>query len=424
MVRIDLHRPETPLEVYYSQVQGFSDVQEIRDLRDEIRRNAGLPTGGQFIGGDYPIGAKNIFKQEQDFEELAKYATAEGSAIQDDWHDYVDVRALNLDENIQTLLTEGAARPEEEKLRQAEEQFKDALDQQQRRDYNTLVDLCSELTGSDAHRPGPAIISDAVEGALDHVQPIDVRLQSGMTREFRTNTINELVDSLLENYGIEFIEEAVEECRELMDTTIEDEFDSPEVVELVLDNVERLVNRRPDDLQHAFELLEDLRTQAREDERQEIINKLQLAFAASFSDIDDAIDTLQERLERARGIAVQEGSVVLEKRPDQPPRLTIEGDDVFQDYEREIIARAQDALPLDDVDLPDFERIQVGRLQAVAGQLEDVDFSIGQERLDVDDDPSAEPDIDTPAVGPDAPAEPDDERPVAEQFAQDVIHEL
>lgn len=421
MRRIDLFNPEHPLEQYWGTYRGFSNVDSIYEERDRIRREHGYPTGGGFIGADAPLGARNIYNQKRGFERLAAIATAEGSAIREDWVDLVDV-TLSVEANEQALLDAGGQLPADERLERDVDDVKDALERQERRDYNLLIDLCAELTASDQHGMGPDILGRALEGDLDSISPITIETRDGLTREFSAQRITEFINSVAENMGVDVVESAIADCRDMMDVSLEEQYDAPELVDEVLDAVESLVGRRPTDLENAFEMLETLEQDIREDERQEIISRMQLAFAASFTDIDDVIDTLQDRLERARGVAMDEGSVLIEKRPNEPPQIVVEGPDVFDDYEPEIIARAQEHFPLADLSFQDFERVEVGRLTAVAGNLTDVDFSIGEERLDIDDDP---PTDDTPpVVGPDAPTETDPDESVAEQFAQDVIREL
>lgn len=377
-----------PVLQLYNGVSRVNDLDDVRRYKRQLRQERGLNPSG-FVPADAPIGAKMVHRQAEDLKELGAIAGAEASSLSDDsWIDLVSPRS-SLEENKQTLFENGGALPEEQRVEQQYRQYDDAVEAAEQDAFNYLLSI-GEAIGNQTDVPPKDAMETALAGTPPSIPPVDVqRRGSGRTGTTRLTAeqITETVSDIATEFSSGFVEDAIAEVTEEYDRDLE----AGAFYDAAADLLENLTGTRPFDPNDALEMIEGLTSRAREQERDELLERFSLAFGTSFATVDDVIDTLQSDLERARGTAIQTADIVLEKRPGESPQLTLDGPDAFDQHREVILSQARETLPVSEYAIDDFERIRVGRAEVVGSRLEEVDFSIGQQRLapELPEDPDA-----------------------------------
>lgn len=397
------------LQPVLNMYRGFSRITTIDDVREfkrDKRRELGLSPQG-FVAADQPIGAKMVHRQAEDYKRLAEIASAEDSALPEDaWVDLV-TPLESLDENIQTLLNEGGALPAEERQRQQAQAYEDAVDAAEKDAYNYLLEIGREIAQETDADPVSAM-GTALSGTAPRIGTITPDRGQGRSRTLDGEGVRDVLTDMADEFGDGFVRGAIDDIDASTSATQRDNF-----YDAVADVLEEVTGTPPSGPDNALETIRSLSRQAREQERDEILERLSLAFGSRFSDVDGVIDTLTDRLERARGEAVQTADIVVEKRPGETATLTVDGPDVFDTFADDLIAQAQSQLPLADLELNNYDRVVVGEATVVGSRLEDVSFERGEVALEQRTEQAVDTEAEAVSV----------DRPVAEQFADDLLSE-
>ena len=202
------------------------------------------------------------------------------------------------------------------------------------------------------------------------------------------------------------------------------------------------------------DLLESLREEAEQgtdngealrDAERRVLDRLEVAFGQRFDDLDDAIESLRDRIDSLQQLDVRTGDITLRGNRDAPPSVSVEiGFGEFESRVREQVDRAIDRDALSDLRRTFTQR--VGTVRVVGDEIQLIDLTplqldrrLTMAVVDADEllrrfeieadvaappapevtDPPAPPEPDAPEEGPDPtdvtptpdPAEPAPEEP-------------
>lgn len=177
---------------FWQKAKGFGKNRAIERQR-RIRENAGIRSG--YGGADDPLGAQSPMVQNSMLENLAGMAAGRI----DDWESLIDP-TLSYDENKSILLENGAQQLPGEKERQRRQARMDAEDRARRYARDELMQICDNLEDDVADPPG--YLSNALDGDAEPEPGVD------------TETITATVQDIGEEFGTDFVHDAIERCRE------------------------------------------------------------------------------------------------------------------------------------------------------------------------------------------------------------------
>lgn len=385
-------------------------VKRERQQRRDLFSSAQLQNPYTTAKGDFPIVTLAPMQQKGVFQRLAEIANAEDSAIPDgSWPDLVDL-TVNEQGNINALIDEhGGAFPEGEDPRERLTD-EDARSIEQNRAVEEILRWCDNL--DDQGVDGASLMSLLV---ADESGPVVNEARSaGVDVDELDRTLQDIEEAFTRNLVIR----GIEECRDRLEgPTTERQLTEDEVLGRLRENFDV---GAATDFASAIENIQQQIEQAEQTGEQRVLNRLQRSFGARFEDVDDAISSLQDRIERGRGPTVRSAPIEARRQAGEA-RIRIASDAaVFSQFRANVRREARRQLQLGN--LPRTWR-EIGTIRLENEQLADIDLSPGRDLLggvegeDPFEPQPAEPDEDEQAELPE-PETP------AEQVADDLLESL
>lgn len=177
---------------FWQVARGLGKNQAVERQR-RIRQSAGIRSG--YGGASDPLGAQSPMVQNSMFSNLAGMAAGRI----DDWESLVDP-TLTYDENKAILLENGAQRLPGERERKRREERAAAEDRGRRYARDELLRICDDLDDNVADPPDYMI--NALVGSAEPEPGVD------------TDAITETIQDVGDEFGKDFVQDAIERCRE------------------------------------------------------------------------------------------------------------------------------------------------------------------------------------------------------------------
>lgn len=351
------------------------DIRRCREQHRDLFSTSQVRNPWVFVSGDAPLQCLAPPQLEDAIRRFNELAGAEGSVITDDWPSLID-SSVSKSENEQILLDAGAKLPLGE--REAERLTEDTTDEiELRRARDAILDVCDQLDvrGVD----GAEVLELALEGRTDRVnQLLEVT-------ELSPREVEPLLADVAEEFGTEFVQETIEKCRDILSGPAE----APETPpEQILDALRERFGMTASTSEEALARLEDRLRGAQQEGIDAAVNRLSRGFGVRFDDLDDAIDSLRERIAAARGERLRIASVRARVLADEV-RVSIDDGEEFDPFEDLVERRVLRVIDFSTVDPP--QTVTLGEV-AIRGTGEDVtidelDLQQGIDRLGALEEP-------------------------------------
>jgi hypothetical protein len=350
--------------------QDPDDIRRCREQHRDLFSTAQVRNPWVFVSGDSPLQCLAPPQIEDAIRRFNELAGAEDSVITDDWPSLLD-SSVSKEENEQILLDHGAKLPLDER-REAREITEDEVDRVELgRARDAILDVCDQLDvrGVD----GAEVLELALEGQTDRVNQL-LELTELSERE-----VEPLLADVDAEFGTEFVQDTIEECRDRLAGPRAVAETPPE--ELVEELRDRFGVTAPT-TEEALAELEDRLRGAEQEGIEAAVNRLSRGFGVRFDSLDDAIETLRERIAQARGEWLQLAPIRARVLADEI-RVAIDDGEAFEPFEELVQRRVRRVIDFSDVDPP--QTVTVGEV-AVRGWDEDaaideVDLERGIERF-------------------------------------------
>lgn len=341
-----------------------------RERKRSARSRRGLSPGG-FVSLDSPIEVLSVFRQKNVLGELQEIATHPQSAIQPgSWPDFVGLDQV----------------PSEARASLAEQAFGA---RELPRDVRIELGFDEEFTDADADEMAMA---NAREWLLEKCEQVDAAGVDGadfLERAAAGDPPPELegidqvaladdVGDIREEFGVAFVQEVIEECRDLLAGPDEAPAPAPVAADVVDELRERFDLGPVTDLEDALARLEERLAAGEERGREAAVNRLSRAFGARFEDLDEAIGQLRERIPAARGERLRRADIRVRRVGDEI-RVTIQDGGAFDPFQDNV--ERQVARELDLSGLRQGERAVVGEIRLEGDELSAIDLDVGRERF-------------------------------------------
>lgn len=352
------------------------DLSETTKAENIKRARQGTPVegrnAGSWVSESEAFGALAADQQRKVIEDLAAYAFAEGSALQkDSWKDLVDP-TLNKSENIDILLENGAEVPEELREQQRRDEVLDRQEEERQVAQRELLGIAEELDESGVNggrvlenlwrgRRGP--LADAAEALGVDIERAEAYL-TDMEDAFGRGFIEDVID---EAQGASMTEREAEEARVRQD-----------LLEQIVATVD-IPLRAPTSVEDAAEQIAEYVESAEERERARILRELEVRFGIGGNDsIEELIGKLSERVGSGGGPRVQSAPITARQTSSGPSISFDTTQEGFARHRGDVTDEARRVLRLEN--LP-RNRIEIGVVRLEDGEVAELDFSEGQERL-------------------------------------------
>jgi hypothetical protein len=349
--------------------QDPDDIRRCREQHRDLFTTTQVRNPWVFVSGDAPLQCLAPPQIEDAIRRFNELAGADGSVITDDWPSLLD-SSVSKEENERILLDNGAKLPLDE--RQAEQLSEDTTDEiELRRARDAILDVCDQLDvrGVD----GAEVLELALEGRTDRVNQL---LQ---VTELSPRQVEPLLADVAEEFGTEFVQETIEECRDILAGPPDVSETPPEEM---LEELRERFGVRATTSEEALASLEDRLRGAQQEGIDAAVNRLSRGFGVRFDDLDDAIESLRERIAQARGERLRIAPVRARVLSDEI-RVTIDDGEEFDPFEDLVERRVRRAIDFSGVTPP--QTITVGEV-AIRGAGEDatideLDLQQGIDRL-------------------------------------------
>lgn len=379
-------------------------VRRAREQRRDLFSAGQLRNPWVTVSGDNPIETLSPMQQKPAFERIALPATSEESAIQTgSWPDFISLND-NEEENIENIIRAGGAFPEGERQRLSED---DATALERSRAIDEIISWCEDLDAEGID--GASLMSLLL---ADESGPI---VAAARDTGVDVDGLDQLIQDLEEAFGPSVVIEGIEECRDLLGVpSMERELTEDEILARLRENFDI---GAATSFETAVEAVDRQLTEAEQRGEQRVLNRLQRSFGARFEDIDDAIASIQDRIERGRGPTVRSAPITARLQAGSP-RIRIDSDDAaFTQFLSNVRREARRQLRLGN--LPPTTR-EIGTIRLEDGELADINLEPGRDLLGaVEGEEPFEP------RQPSAAAEAEQvELPAPETPAEEIIDDL
>lgn len=393
---------------------GYEDLPWSRQRVQSLRNEA---TGGSPGSGDDPLGTHTVMAQMSMVENLRELIARQEagekntSGLQGELSIEIDP-AISYGENVARIKQAGDGsgfESNERNKRRAQRGKAEGEAREAAIDY--LVDECMRLEEEDA-TDGVDALRIAGDGRAPPVPGGEQLLDD--------------VNSITDEFGFTALTDAISRCQEMTMPDRGIEPGSAGVAEdQLLDQFDAILGQRPVSVDAGFEAVQDRIDSERAEARQNFLNRLSVAFSSSFADVDDAIETIRDRVDTLAQLDVRSGDVELVGRRDAPPFVSMEAG--FSDFSDAVSEQYESAVDLTAAEA----RIRTGRIDAgsvrvINDELQVIDLSplIDDDRFRVTNPdalvrrfetavqlPATEPEVDpNDAQTPTEPAESEGDR--------------
>lgn len=378
----------------------YADLPWTKRRAKEVREEF---TGGSFGSGDDPIASHTMVAQVSMVQNLEKLmgrqeegASETTAGLQGEFSDVEIDPTLSYGENAQRIKQAGdgsdfrsneARNRAADRERTAEEARTSAIEY--------LVDECMRIEEEVPGGDGVASLRAAGDGVEPAVPGGDQLLDD--------------VDSITDEFGFTVVADAIARCQELSQPDRGIQPDAAGVAEdQLLDRVESILGQRPASTDDALARLEQRIETERDEARQNFLNRLSFAFSSNFESVDEAVDTIRDRVDRLAALNVRVGEIELLGRSDNPPRVSPEAG--FGEFQEVIAEQVRDAIDMTAADASiTTGRFDAGQIRVVDDEPQIIDLTplATNDRFRVID-PDAlvrrfETAVDLPAVEPETP---------------------
>lgn len=360
-----------------------SDPEDIRRCRQEHRdqldrqqvRNPAL-----FVPMDLPLQCLSKAQQNQAEKEIRDFV-AENleeprfAAIRGE----IDLpqqvsRGISLQENVGSLAEQFGFEFAGAGLRSAEVEEVDRVERE--RATQELLDICDALDA--AGLDGAFVLERLFEGDDEQVR----RLLEGTEIAGGLGEIEATLEGVEEAFGGTFVTGAIAACRDRLAGPADGEVTpTQELLEELRERFD-IVAADPD---QAFTELQDRLRGAEERGIEAAVNRLSRGFGVRFDDIEDAIDSLRERIAQARGERLLIGDIQVRRIGDEV-RVRIDADvpaeqqRLFDRWQDNVERRVRRELDLAQLPSPS-PWVTVGEVLVRGEDLDKIDLTEGRERL-------------------------------------------
>lgn len=208
--------------------------------------------------------------------------------------------------------------------------------------------------------------------------------------EQEVERVREEIRDQLETYGIEDVADAINQrpgAPPDLQRRVDDVLDEypPDVYDVEIANE---VAGILDVLGGDFRVAESQRLERLEEEaqavrdpveaRQEVLNEFERAFGQRFDDVGDAVRSIRERIEQARGERL-EIAPIMARRAGESIRVQIADGEAFQEFEELVSRRVRRGIAF-GAEEPRVNT-EVGEISLRGGELEAIDLTAGVERF-------------------------------------------
>lgn len=271
-------------------------TEDIRRFRQEHRdafNQAAVNNPALFVPMDKPLQGLAPAQIDQAMQRLERIAGAEGSAIEGtDWRSEID-SDISLEANEEHLISIGGRLPLDER-REGRMSGAEADEIQESQATNEILDMCEAI--DDAGADGAGVLESVFRGDTDSATTaledtgIDVSDVSGV------------LDDIDEAFGGVVVSNAIAECR--------DRLGGPDIQTMTAEDVLLELRDRfdlgqipPEDVIEVLggELERRAEPTGEPSDAEAAVNRLSRAFGVRFESLDDAVQSLQERIAQARG---------------------------------------------------------------------------------------------------------------------------
>lgn len=349
----------------------FGDPDEVAKARGNRRATfsqAEIDNPWRFVTWDNALITLSPTQQTQAIKQLRAIAGAEGSALGTDWKSLVDPE-VSLSANKQTLLDRGGKLPLEQ--REAEQFTENEVEEiETSRARQDILDACRDLDAAGVD--GAAALEALAAGESNNAT--EQAADAGVAVDDVEGMLMDIADA----FSQALVDEAIVECREELEPAPQEvELTEADVISRLRDNFDLPggVAR----LEDAIEVLETEVEGAQAEGRQEAVARISRAFGQRFEDVDDAIERIQDRLERTRGPTVRSAPITVRERATGEPSVRIESDNPdFAGFRSNVQREVRRQLDLSE--LPRTRR-EIGVVRLEDGELADIDLAEGRELL-------------------------------------------
>lgn len=379
---------------------GYEDLpwgrSRVQSLRDKY-------TDGSPGSGDDPLGTHTVVAQETMIDHLqnliARQEAGEKNVkgLQGELAIEIDP-AISYDENVTRIKQQGDGTgfESDEKARRQQERER-AENQARESAVDYLVDECMRIESEDA-ADGVDALRVAGDGRVPPVPGGEQLLDD--------------VESITDEFGLTPLTDAISRCEEMRrpDRGIEPG-NAGVAQDQLLDQFESILGQRPASVDSGFDQVQERIDAERAEARQNFLNRLSVAFSSSFGSVDDAIETIRDRVDQLAQLDVRTGTVELVGNRDAPPSVSMEAG--FLEFTDEVTEQYREAVDLTAAEA----RVRTGRFRAgtvrvINDEIQVIDLSplLEEDRIRVTN-PDAlvrrfETAVPLPAQGPEV--DPDD----------------
>lgn len=349
--------------------KGPDEIKKARQARRDLFTPMQLKNPWIFVQGDYPLETLAPPQQDMAQKQFEKYAGAEGSALQDkDWESLIDP-TVSIGANVQTLLDNGAREPESEREK-SHLTDEEAEEMEIQRAHNEIMSWCEQM--DEANIDG-ATVMEALLADRDVPE-----LEEAEAQGFDVGQVGGLLGDVQDAFGFDVVQDAIVECRnELQGPSFEEESYEIDLLHRLRENFDIGPATSVDS---AFEAIQEQIDTAEAHGRAQALNRFQRAFGVRFESIDDAINRLQDRIEKGKGPSVRSGTVrVYHKEGDERPSVNIRGEADFSPYKGQVRERVEAELDWRNIQSAGW--VGVGHVRLEDDELVSVDLSEGREKI-------------------------------------------
>lgn len=126
-------------------------------------------------------------------------------------------------------------------------------------------------------------------------------------------------------------------------------------------------------LQEAAEATTDTPAEEMRDAERRVVDRLEGSFGQRFEDLDDAVESLRNRIDQLQELDVRSGEIALRGNRDSPPSVSVEIG--FGEFERAVREQVDRAIDRDAIDVRRTFQERIGSVRVVGDEIQVIDLT-------------------------------------------------